>query len=180
MKVEEDAKMVAKYCIKCELHGYYEEYNSGHKTYCLHRICPCKFCQDHDRMLVLLSKVRIRRLEARRKWWLSRWEAYLFCQAQIIMRKIWEEALFLQAKVIVEGIQAEMDRDFEIGDQFLFTSLNIKEELKDSDNSVVDFTVNHDAPNSTFFQESRSLFFLTPPRNEEDKLGLSCAKLSKA
>ena len=111
---------------------------------------------------------------------MTRWEEYLFCQAQMIMKKIWEEALFLQAKVIVEGIQAEMDRDFEIGDQFLITSLNIKEELKDSDNSVVDLTVNHDAPNSTFFQESRSLFFLTPPRNKEDKLGLSCAKLSKA
>ena len=78
-------------------------------------------------MLVLLGKVRIRRLEARRKWWLTRWEAYLFCQAQIIMRKIWEEALFLQAKVIVEGIQAEMDGDFEIRDQFLFTSLNSQE-----------------------------------------------------
>ena len=56
MMVEGEAKMMAKHCIKCELHGYYEEYDNGHKTYCLHRMCKCTFCQDHDRMLVLLGR----------------------------------------------------------------------------------------------------------------------------
>jgi len=60
-----EARVKVKNCVKCELHGKTEEYNHGHKTSCPYKGCLCEGCQEHDLQLLLVSRERIRRRNAR-------------------------------------------------------------------------------------------------------------------
>jgi len=154
-----------KNCVKCELHGYYAEYNNGHKNSCQYRTCLCEGCQDHDMLLELLSRERVRRKEAREKW-----SGDLSFQ-QLLMRGIKEEVSEefvggnqFHSIIPLGAVKQELEDGF-VNFHKCTATLNIKKEPIDSNEAALMNVTSSEFSHSV---ENHLLSFPTPGRTDDE------------